>query len=113
MRVLAIFLACAVCAGSAIAVAQEEDRDTLARRAYQQGTEAFDNGDFETALRRFEEAYELSQRAELLYNIAQSLDRMRRDEETLAALRRYLEAAPNTRSRTEVEARIAVLQRAV
>ncbi len=90
---------------------QTAENDVIARRAFEAGREAFAAGDYDTALQRFREAYELSHRSELLYNIAQSLDRLRRDQETLETLRRYLEEVPNSRSRSEVEARISVLER--
>ena len=89
----------------------EADRlDEAARITFESAREAFVAGDYETALARFRQAYELSPRPGLLYNIAQSLDRLRRDEETLQALRDYLAAAPQARNRAEVEARIAVLE---
>lgn len=93
--------------------AQAAENDRVARRAFEAGRQAFAAGDYETALIRFREAYELSHRSELLYNIAQSLDRLRRDEETLQTLRQYLQEVPSSRSRAEVEARIRVLEQMV
>lgn len=87
--------------------------DEAARLTFQEGQQAFLSGDYETALTRFRQAYELSQRPLLLYNIAQSLDRLRRDEETVTALERYLEAVPDAENRGEVEARIRVLRAAI
>ena len=84
--------------------------DEAARITFESAREAFLAGDYETALARFRQAYQLSSRPGLLYNIAQSLDRLRRDEETLQALRDYLAAAPQARNRAEVEARIRVLE---
>ena len=87
--------------------------DEAARLTFESAREAFVAGDYETALARFRQAYELSARPGLLYNIAQTLDRLRRDEETVTALREYLEAAPDAPNRAEVEARIRVLERAI
>lgn len=99
---------------SATAVAQSDQQlDEAARLTFESAREAFVNGDYENALARFRQAFELSQRPGLLYNIAQSLDRLRRDEETVEALQAYLEAAPDAPNRPEVEARIRVLQRAL
>jgi len=94
---------------AAQAQAQSESLDEAARLTFQEGREAFVSGDYERALGLFRQAYELSQRPGLLYNIAQTLDRLRRDAEALQALRDYLEAFPDAPNRAEVEARINVL----
>lgn len=88
----------------------DADLDEAARLTFQRAREAFDAGRYEDALVRFRQAYELSPRPTLLYNIAATLDRLRRDEETVVALRAYLDAVPNAPDRTEVEARIGVLE---
>lgn len=83
--------------------------DEAARITFQRARAAFDAGDYETALARFRQAYELSPRPQLLYNIAATLDRLRRDVEAAAALRAFLEASPETPDRVEIEARLRVL----
>ncbi len=113
------FFVLTVLVGSALATtafAQPQDQsqlDEAARLTFESAREAFVAGDYETALARFRQAYQLSARPGLLYNIAQTLDRLRRDEETLQALRDYLSAAPDAPNRSEVEARIRVLERAI
>ncbi|MGE0786097.1 MAG: hypothetical protein AB7S26_10440 [Sandaracinaceae bacterium] len=84
--------------------------DEAARLTFESAREAFAAGDYETALQRFRQAYQLSARPGLLYNIAQTLDRLRRDQETVDALRQYIEAYPDAPNRSEVEARIRVLE---
>lgn len=96
-----------------INAAAQEQLDEAARLTFESAREAFVAGDYENALARFRQAYQLSPRPGLLYNIAQTLDRLRRDEETLQALRDYLRAAPDAQNRSEVEARIRVLERAL
>jgi len=102
---------------TSVAHAQDPDSqsqlDEAARLTFESAREAFVAGDYEVALARFRQAYQLSARPGLLYNIAQTLDRLRRDEETVAALREYLEALPNAPNRPEVEARIRVLETAI
>lgn len=95
------------------AAAQSEQLDEAARLTFESAREAFVAGDYEGALARFRQAYQLSPRPGLLYNIAQSLDRLRRDDETLQTLREYLRVMPDAGNRSEVEARIRVLERAV
>lgn len=88
----------------------DESLDQAARLTFQRAREAFVNGDYEEALRLFRQAYELSPRPVLLYNIAATLDRLRRDAEAVDALQAYLEADPDAPERAEIEARIRVLQ---
>ncbi len=88
----------------------DESLDQAARLTFQRAREAFVNGDYEEALRLFRQAYELSPRPVLLYNIAATLDRLRRDAEAVEALQAYLEADPDAPERQEIEARIRVLQ---
>lgn len=115
-RVLALVSLLTVSAwAGAAAQAQEQPSqlDEAARLTFEQAREDFVAGRYEQALVRFRQAYELSPRPGLLYNIAQTLDRLRRDEETVAALREYLAAVPDAPNRPEVEARIRVLDQAL
>lgn len=89
------------------------DLDTAARALFEDGRRAFEGGDFETALSRFQQAYDISHRVPLLWNIATTLDRLRRDEDALAMFQQYLEAAPEATNRSEVEGRIRLLREAV
>jgi len=74
---------------------------------------AFDDGDYETALERFRQAYAASPRPALLFNIATSADRLRRDDEALTAFEQYLAAEPDVENRTQIEARIRSLRAAI
>lgn len=87
--------------------------DSAARALFEDGRRAFESGDFETALSRFQQAYDISHRTPLLWNLATTLDRLRRDEEALAMFEQYLAAAPEAANRTEVLGRIRVLREAV
>lgn len=91
----------------------DESLDQAARLTFQAAREAFSNGDYELALDRFQQAYGLSPRPVLLYNIGVTLDRLRRDEDAVARFTEYLERVPDAPDRAEVEARIRVLQRAI
>lgn len=87
--------------------------DQEARSLFEAGRSAFTAGRFDDALGHFQRAYELSGRAVLLFNIGQSLDRLRRDEETLDTFERYLEAVPDAPNRPQVEARVEILRAAL
>ncbi|MCB9601984.1 MAG: tetratricopeptide repeat protein [Sandaracinus sp.] len=92
---------------------RDENLDQAARLTFQAAREAFSAGNYELALDRFEQAYQLSPRPVLLYNIGVTLDRLRRDEDAVARFTEYLERVPDAPDRTEVEARIRVLQHAI
>lgn len=93
---------------------ENDGLDRAARLTFEAGREAFANGDYDEALDRFQQAYSLSPRPILLYNIGLALDRLRRDEDALSKFREYLaitlEEAPE---RTQVEARVRALEQAV
>jgi tetratricopeptide (TPR) repeat protein len=114
-RTFALVFLIAVGAWTGAAAAQEEPSqlDEAARLTFEQAREDFVAGRYEQALARFRQAYQLSPRPGLLYNIAQTLDRLRRDEETVQALREYVQAVPDAPNRAEVEARIRVLDEAL
>jgi len=90
-----------------------EARINQAKKAFAAGTRAYANGEFKSALGSFQRAYELTGSPDLLYNIATVSDRMRRDEEALAAYEGYLEARPKSVDREHVESRIDVLRAAI
>ena len=87
-----------------------EESDRKARALFQQGKQAFENGQYRDAWDYFRKAYLLSKRPELLYNVGQSADRMRMDREALDAFRLYLERLPNAANRREVENRVRALE---
>jgi len=88
----------------------DEARIAQAKKAFAAGSRAYQQGDFDTALRRFRQAYDLTESPDLLYNIATVSDRMRRDEDALRAYEGYLEARPASADRPHVESRIEVLR---
>lgn len=107
--VFAIGLAGLVPASSA--GAQSSPNDLEARRLFEAGSMAYDDARYEEAVQHFRRAYELSGRSELLYNVGQAADRLRRDAEALEAFEDYLAASPNADNRRQVEVRIEVLRR--
>jgi hypothetical protein len=88
----------------------DADQDRRAREAFEQGRKAYDDGDYRAAWGHFHRSYELSHRPELLYNIGQTADRLRRDQDAVTAFRQYLEQRPNADNRREVENRLRALE---
>ena len=101
LLVLAVSFSCVVSVGEARAQRSRVDDAQLAKAkaAFELGTRAYADGEFESALESFRRAYELTGSPDLLYNIATVSDRMRRDEEALQAYEGYLEARPKSADR--------------
>lgn len=100
------------CSGTVLA---QESREQVseARALFMAGRSAFDEGRYETALSYFQTSYEQSQHPALLYNVAQCYDRLRRDEEAIAAFEHYLAKEPDSANRQPVEARVRALREIV
>jgi tetratricopeptide (TPR) repeat protein len=84
--------------------------ETEARALHAAASVAFDQGRFAEAEARFEQAYALSPRPALLYNIAAAADRAGHDDVALARYAAYLEAMPDAPNRAFVEGRVRVLR---
>ncbi|NCQ35437.1 hypothetical protein GW813_10300 [bacterium] len=84
--------------------------DQAARLLYEAGTRAYDAGHFEEALMRYQNAYQLSQRPALLYNLAVCFDRLDRKAEAADAYARFLDAVPSSPRAAIVRSRIEVLR---
>jgi tetratricopeptide (TPR) repeat protein len=111
-----VFLASSLAPSSLAAQASEPGEpavvaaDEEARVVFQRDREAYARGEYEPALAAFRQAYELSGRAELQFNIGQAADRLRHDREARDAFEAYLAALPDASNRVEVEARLRVLR---
>lgn len=90
--------------------APPEVRQEEARALFRAAQVAYDAGRFEVALERFTEAYTLSNRPQLLYNIGLAAERLGRRPEALAAYRAYLQLHPAATNREEVEGRARSLE---
>lgn len=84
--------------------------DDEARQLFEAGEVAFQNGRFERAYRYFQEAYELSGRELILYNLGLSAELARLDRESLEAYRSYLERVPDSPQHARVRTRVSVLE---
>lgn len=115
VRMLCALLAPAMLVGGAAAAQDREDAaaDEEARMRFEAGNLAYQQGRYESALNDFRQAYELSQRPALLFNIGAAAQNLRRDQEALDAFEAYLRELPTAQNRAAVEARIAILRRAL
>lgn len=117
-------LACAHALGAPLAVAAQaqseapparagrEADDARARELYVIGDEFYANGRYEAAEEAFAEAYRLSGRPLLLFNLANAQERSGRWPEAAQNLRRYREHAPAA-EHAELDARLIALERRI
>src|ERR1700760_2437261 len=110
-----VFLLLSLLAWPALARAEGSssalDPDTeIARRHFQTGSIAYENGDYATALQEFERARLVKPLPGLDYNIGRCHDRLEQVPQAIAAYQRFLDATQNDAERAEVGARIAVLR---
>jgi tetratricopeptide (TPR) repeat protein len=103
-------LALAVATGAA-AQTDEPPVNDEARTAFREAAQRYNAGEFERAAELFEQAYELSHRPNMLFNIAQAY-RLAGPGQCRKAYEfydRYLREVPNPPNRSEVEERLAEL----
>ncbi|MDB4988974.1 MAG: hypothetical protein JWN04_4152 [Myxococcaceae bacterium] len=83
--------------------------EKAARDAFERGRVFYDAGAFDQASSSFEEAYRLSGRDQLLYNIYLSYRDANQPAKAAEALRGYLAKVPNVDNRAQLESRLAAL----
>lgn len=89
-----------------------EAEDARARELYENGAILYEEGRYEDAVVAFEEAYRLSARPALLFNIANALERAGRWGEALDVLSRY-RAYASAEERATLDRRITNLERRI
>ena len=112
-HVVLLFTLTAALTAPGVAAAQDDlaaRHDTEARALFDAGSIAFSEGRFADAHERFQAAYDLSHRPQLLYNIAAAADRAGDEATALRAYEQYLTDFAAADNRAYVEARIAVLR---
>lgn len=106
----AVAFALSLCAAEAGAQASSDD---LARSHFDSGAAYLQESDYENALKAFEKAYELSKRPEILLNIATVHERLSDLPAAVAALKGYLDAAPQGEHAATVTLRIQNLEKRI
>ena len=94
------------------APAKAQHRDEAARQLHEQATAHYEAGEYALALRKWQRAYEASERPKLLYNIANAHQGLLEYREAAAALRRFLDEAPDIEQRSFYQRRLEWLERA-
>ncbi|MET0385490.1 MAG: hypothetical protein ABW321_06010 [Polyangiales bacterium] len=86
------------------------DPDHAARGHFERGRSAYEAGEYRDAWAEFHEAYQLSNRPELLFNIGQTADRLGQDADAIKAFNLYLKRLPDAQNRRDVENRVRALR---
>lgn len=94
-----------------LGVANAQTADERAKQHFESGVAYLQESDYDSALRAFEKAYELSGRPEVLLNIATVHERTGALEPAIAALEKYLATAPSGEHSETVKARVENLKR--
>lgn len=97
----------------ASAAAEETAAEAKERalRAYKTGLDFYKHEEWDKAIEQFDAGYKASPQAVFLFNIAQAHNKAGRPDQALAYYRRYLNEAPNAPNRTDVEGRVAALEK--
>ena len=82
-----------------------------ARAHFMAGSAYYEQANYGDAVKEFNEAYRLSQRPDLLYNIALAYERLGKLDEAIDALGRYLKDKPDAQDRGIIQTRIENLEK--
>lgn len=93
--------------------AASPDAQTQAREAFERGRIHYDNGEFAKASGAFEEAYKLSGREGLLYNLYLAYRDANEQGKAAEALRGYLAKVEVIENRAQLEARLKALDEGI
>ncbi|MFT3923180.1 MAG: tetratricopeptide repeat protein [Myxococcales bacterium] len=87
--------------------------DEEARVHFRLGTAYYDSGRFAQAAQEFQQAYDLSKRPQLLYNLFLAYRDAGDIRNAASALRQYLADNPQVEERSKLEARLAALEKII
>lgn len=108
MRITLLLLLIATLAASPALAG--DDGDARARELFENGALLYEEGDYENAVIAWKEAYDLSERPLLLYNIANALERIGEYQEAFDYLNRYRAWAP-AEERDTLDRRMRAIER--
>jgi hypothetical protein len=118
-RRFAILVAIGLSLASLTPAAAARDPKAVARAKLMEGAQLLQQGDYEEALSRFQEAYESVPSPKIFYNYGLALRGLGRNAEAIAAFDRFLAEAPDaaadkrtdaTRRRAELLKKVAILE---
>jgi tetratricopeptide (TPR) repeat protein len=113
MRLLLVVVVAAMLApATAHAQTAPTANDQEAARAhFMAGSAYYEQANYSDAAKEFNEAYRLSQRPDLLYNIALAYERLEKWDDAIASLQKYLRDKPDAQDRSIIQTRIENLEK--
>ncbi len=97
--------------GCLTGAAYAQSDDERARTHFEAGRSYYDQARYDDASREFMQAFELSQRPEMLLNLSQAQERALRYYDAISSARRYLQLVPAAEDRKTIEDRIVNLEK--
>jgi tetratricopeptide (TPR) repeat protein len=91
----------------------EQERRAQARKHFNEGTRWYELGHFDEAIKEYEQAYRSVDDPVLLYNLAQAHRQAGHTNDALRLYKVYLNRAPKAPNRSEVETKIAALEKVI
>lgn len=116
MRFLAAVMGAALLLFASVSLAQPKaavppaDDVEAAKAHFAAGSAYYEQANYTDAVKEFNEAYRLSHRTDLLYNIALCYERLNQYDEAIGTLQKYLAEKPDAPDHVTIESRIANLQ---
>lgn len=107
---VAILFTLFVCAPRSWAQVSASDQEA-AKAHFLAGSSYYDAANYSDAVKEFNEAYRLSKRPDLLYNIALGYERLSDFDNAISTLKRYLVEKVNAPDRNMIESRIKNLEK--
>ncbi|HZS35341.1 MAG TPA: CDC27 family protein [Polyangia bacterium] len=96
---------------SPAARAQSADDQEAAKAHFLAGSAYYEQANYNDAVKEFNEAHRLSQRPDLLYNIALCYERLEQYDKAIAALKQYLSEKQNAPDGNVIQERIQNLEK--
>jgi tetratricopeptide (TPR) repeat protein len=110
VKKLALSLICVLALAAGAAADPTPDSAADAKRLYQEGNTHFNLGEYDKAAENFKEAYRLSKKPLLLYNVAQAYRLGHEPDKALTFYKNFLNSMPDAENRAEVEQYIKDLE---
>jgi len=104
---------CSVVLTTAGTVRAQTSADELAHKHFESGAAYLEQADYDSSLREFQAAYDLSKRPEILINVATVDERLGRLPDAVAALEKYLAEAPADDRAETIKIRIENLKKRI
>jgi hypothetical protein len=102
---------CLVFATASSAAAQDAAKANTAKEAFKRGEAAYSAGNYDAAVREWNNAYAADPRPRIQFNLSQAYERMGRLEDAIASLKRFLDSGdPEDPTYSDANARMVALQ---